>query len=206
MKLDILSLDNKKAGSIELADNVFGLEPRKDILTRMVNWQLAKRRQGSHKVKQRSEVIGSTKRIGRQKGSGRARQGEGKAPQFRGGGVAHGPVVRQHDHDLTKKMRLLALRHALSAKLKAGQLKIVDSLQLKEIKTKDLSVKLAKMGVVNALFVDSDILDQNFMLSARNLPNIDVLPVQGANVYDILRRSDLVLSQQAAKSLEERLK
>ncbi|MFK7866561.1 MAG: 50S ribosomal protein L4 [Alphaproteobacteria bacterium] len=206
MKLDILTLDNKAAGSIELSDAVFGLEPRKDILTRLVNWQLAKRRSGNHKVKQRSEVAGSTKRIGKQKGGGTARQGEGKAPQFRGGGVAHGPVVRSHAHDLTKKMRVLGLKHALSSKAQAGQIKIIDALAVDAVKTKPVAEKLLALGLSNVLFIDGETLDQNFVLSARNLPNIDILPAQGANVYDILRRHNLVLTKDAVMKLEERLK
>ncbi len=206
MKLDIVTLDNKKAGTLELSQTIFGLKPRADILARMVNWQLAKRRAGTHKAKQRSEVAGSTKRIGRQKGSGNARQGEGKAPQFRGGGRAHGPVVRSHAHDLTRKMRMLALKHALSSKYGAGQLKIVESMTLEAIKTKLLADKFQALGLENALLISGEAVEHNFGRSARNLPNIDVLPIQGINVYDILRHDMLVLSKEAVDQLEERLK
>lgn len=206
MKVDILTLDNVSKGSLELSDEIFGLEPRKDILTRMVNWQLAKRRAGTHKAKSRNEVAGTSKRIGKQKGGGTARHGNGKAPQFRGGGVAHGPKPRDHAHDLTKKMRVLAMKHALSSKAKEGQLKIIDQLTMDAPKTKELADKFLGLGLINALLIDGSGLDQNFVLSARNLKNIDVLPSQGANVYDILRRHTLVLTREAVANLEERLK
>lgn len=206
MKLDVLSLDNKAVGSIELQEAIFGLAPRKDIIARIVNWQLAKRRSGSHKVKGRSEIAGSTKRIGRQKGGGKARQGEGKAPQFRGGGVAHGPQLRSHAFALNKKFRMLGLKHALSAKAQAGSLKIVEDLKLNEVKTKSLNHKINGLGLKNALFIDGAALDQNFVLSLRNLPNMDVLSIDGINVYDILRRHDLILTKDAVAKLEERLK
>lgn len=200
-----MSLDNKQVGDIELADAVFGLEPRRDILMRMVNYQRARRRSGTHKVKGRSEVAGSTARISRQKGTGRARQGEGKAPHFRGGGVAHGPHPRDHAHKLTKKLRRLAMRHALSAKMQAGRLVILDQAETAEAKTGALVARFAALGLGNALIVGGAALNDNFARAARNIPLVDVLPSPGANVYDILRRRTLVLTREAVAALEARL-
>ena len=205
MKLDVVNLDNEKAGSVDLDDAVFGLEPRKDILHRMVTYQLAKRQAGTHKSKERNEVTATGKKFVRQKGSGGARHGDKKAPQFRGGGKAHGPRVRSHAFDLPKKVRRLALRHALSAKATSQSLVIIDGLELGEAKTKALIEKFGKLGLTNALFVDAQVND-NFGLAARNIPNVDVLPAVGANVYDILRRDTLVLTKAAVESLEARLK
>ena len=205
MKLKVTTLDGKAAGDIELDDAIFGLEPRQDILHRMVRWQLAKRQAGTHKTKGRSEIIGSTKEFVRQKGSGGARHGNKKVPQFRGGGRAFGPVVRSHAHDLPKKFRGLALKHALSAKAKDGLI-VVDELSAKEPKTKALKDQLAKMGIANALFVGSSELENNFVLASRNIAKVDVLPVQGINVYDILRKDALVLSKGAVEALQERFK
>jgi large subunit ribosomal protein L4 len=206
MKTKVLTLDNKAAGDIDLADEIFGLEPRKDILARMVNYQLAKRRAGTHHAKTRNEVAGTSAKMFRQKGTGRARAGNGKAPQFRGGGKAFGPVSRDHTHQLNKKVRRLAMCHALSTKQADGTLIIVDDAAVASSKTKDLKVKLAAMGLDNALIVGGAELDQNLSLAARNIPLIDVLPLQGANVYDILRRQTLVLTKAAVEGLEARLK
>ena len=204
MKLDVVTLEAKKAGSVDLKDNVFGLTPRKDILHRMVTYQLAKRQAGTHKTKERGEVKGTTKKRGPQKGSGGARHGNGKAPQFVGGGRAHGPRVRSHATKLPKKLRALAMRHALSAKLGAKELIIIDDAKLNDPKTKALIANFAKLGVSNALIVDT-LVDENFKKAARNIPNVDVLPVIGANVYDILRRDKLVLTKSAVEGLEARL-
>ena len=205
MKLDVLNLDNAKAGDITLDASVFGLEPRKDILHRMVVYQLAKRQQGSHKVKERNEVRATGKKFVRQKGSGGARHGDKKAPQFRGGGKAHGPRVRSHAIDLPKKVRRLALKHALSAKAAAKEIVVLDDAALDAPKTKALSEQFGKLGLSNALIVDAEV-NENFGLAARNIQNIDVLPVVGANVYDILRRDKLVLTKAAVEGLEARLK
>ena len=204
MKLDVVTLAAKKAGTVDLDDAVFGLEPRKDILHRMVTWQLAKRRAGTHKVQERNAVAGSTHKIVRQKGSGGARHGNRKAPQFRGGGKAHGPRPRDHGFDLPKKLRALALRHALSAKARANELIILDEAKAKEPKTKALAASFDGLALSNALIIDGSEIDANFRLASRNIPNIDVLPVQGINVYDILRRDKLVLTKAAIEKLRER--
>jgi len=206
MKLDVMTLDAEKSGDIELDDAIFGLEPRKDILHRCVTWQLAKRQQGTHKTKPRNEVKATSKKWGRQKGSGGARHGNRAAPQFRGGGKAHGPVVRSHEIDLPKRVRRLALRHALSAKAKSGGLVVIDAAKFEDGKTKALAASFTKLGLSNALFIDGAQIDEGFRRAARNLPNVDVLPVIGANVYDILRRDTLVLTKAAIEGLEERLK
>ncbi len=206
MKMDVQTLDAKKSGSVDLDEGVFGLEPRKDILHRMVRYQLAKRQAGTHHVQERGEVKKTTKRIGRQKGGGTARHGNGSVSQFRGGGKAHGPRVRSHAHKLTKKFRALGLRHALSAKVAAKEIIILDDAALKAPKTSDLQKSLTKLGVVNGLVVSGGAVDENFAKAARNIPNVDVLPSQGANVYDILKRHTLVLTKQAVQDLEARLK
>ncbi len=206
MDLKVTTLEGKAAGKISLSDSVFGLEPRQDILQRMVRWQLARKQQGSHKTKGRSEINLTGAKMFRQKGTGRARHSSARAPQFRGGGKAHGPVVRSHEHGLPKKVRALALRHALSAKLRDESLIVVDELAAKEAKTKKLTGSLEKLGLSNALFIGGPELDSNFKLAAQNIPNVDVLPVQGINVYDILRRGTLVLSKAAVEALEERFK
>ena len=206
MKAEVKTLDASSAGEIELADDVFGLEPRGDILHRTVTWQLAKRRAGTHKVKQRSEIAGSTRKIVRQKGSGGARHGNRKSNVFVGGGVVHGPVVRSHAHDLPKKIRKLALKHALSSKLKDGKLVIVDAAALSAPKTKDAKDALAKLGLKGALFIDGTETNDNFALAIRNIPYVDVLPSQGANVYDILRADTLVVTKAGVEALEARLK
>lgn len=204
MKADLTSLANETVGSIELADDIFGLEPRADILHRMVRYQLAKRQAGTHSCKDRSLVSGTTKKFVRQKGSGGARHGSKKAPQFRGGGKAFGPVVRSHAIDLPKKVRALALKYALSAKAKANELVVLDQAVAAEPKANALRQQLADMGLVNALIIGGAELDRNFSLAARNIPLIDVLPIQGINVYDILRRDKLVLTKDAVAALEQR--
>ena len=206
MQADVKTLDNEQAGSIELAEEIFGLKPRADILHRVVNWQLAKRRQGSHKTKQRAEITGSGSKAWKQKGTGRARVGNRKAPQFRGGGVAFGPVVRDHAIKLPKKVRRLGLKLALSAKQAAGELTVLETAALDEPKTKPLVDKLAKLGLEKALIIDGAELDGNMLKAARNIPHVRVLPVAGANVYDILRGGNLALTKAAVEALEARLK
>ncbi len=206
MKLQVHTLSQEAAGDIELADEVFALPARADILARAVNWQLAKRRQGTHKTKGRGEVAGSTKKLFRQKGTGNARMGNARTPQRRGGGKAHGPVVRSHAHDLTKKFRRLALKTALSVKAAEGQLVILDQAKLEEAKTKALRAKFDAFGWNSVLVIDGAELDEGFARAARNIPLVDVLPQQGANVRDILRRDTLVLTRDAVAALEARLK
>ncbi|GJL90204.1 MAG: 50S ribosomal protein L4 [Minwuia thermotolerans] len=206
MKLSVKTLDNKSAGEIELNADVFGLEPRADLLHRMVNYQLAKRRAGTHKTKGIGEIRGTTAKPFRQKGTGRARAGSLRASQYRGGATTFGPVVRSHAVELPKKVRRLALKHALSAKAATGELMIVDAVDVKSHKTKDLARMLDKLGLTSALFIDGDEVTQKFDLAARNLPMVDILPEAGANVYDILRRDMLVLTRAAVAKLEERLK
>lgn len=204
MEVDVLTLSGDKSGTVELKDDIFGLEPRRDILHRYVVWQMAKRQAGTHKTKERGEVTGTTKKFVRQKGSGGARHGNRKAPQFVGGGKAHGPRVRSHAIDLPKKVRRLALRHALSAKQGAASLIVLDEARLDDPKTKALIAKFAGLGVKNALIVDRTV-DESFARAARNIDNVDVLPVMGANVYDILRRDKLILTKAAVEALEARL-
>ncbi|MDA0997890.1 MAG: 50S ribosomal protein L4 [Proteobacteria bacterium] len=206
MKLDVVSLDSKKAGSIDLDEAVFGLPKCTDILARAVNWQLAKRRSGNHKVKERGEVAATKKKPFKQKGTGRARQGTTVAPQMRGGGVVFGPHVRDHSHDLPKKVRKLALKTALSVKAQAGKLVVLDEAKMKTPKTRELIKQLSKLGWGHALIIDGAAVDENFAKAARNIIGIDVLPSVGANVYDILRRETLVLTKDAVAQLVERLK
>lgn len=206
MKCAVTTLENKNAGEIELADEVFGVPLRRDILVRAVNWQLAKRRAGNHKVKGRSEVSGSTAKRFRQKGTGRARVGSGKVSQFRGGGMAFGPQVRDHGFRLNKKVRKLALKTALSAKLADGKLIVLEAAKAEQPKTAELAKKIAGLGWTSVLLIDGPELDGNFARAARNLPGLDVLPQQGANVHDILRRDTLVLTKNAVEALEARLK
>ncbi|MFZ1988902.1 MAG: 50S ribosomal protein L4 [Alphaproteobacteria bacterium] len=205
MKADVVTLEGGKAGSVELKDEIFGLEPRGDILQRMVAYQLNKRRQGTRMAKDRSLVRGSSRKIVRQKGSGGARHGNKKAPQFRKGGKAHGPVVRSHATDLPKQVRKLALMHALSAKAKASDIIVLDAAKLSAPKTKSLFTAFSKLGLGSALVIDGSELDNNFRLAARNLREVDVLPAEGINVYDILRRQKLVLTKAAIAQLEARL-
>ncbi len=206
MDIKITTLAGKDAGKVELSEAIFGLDPREDILQRVVRWQLAKRQQGTHKAQTRAEVARTGAKMYKQKGTGRARHHSARAPQFRGGGKAHGPVVRSHEHDLPKKVRALGLKHALSAKAKTSSLIVIDDLKLAEAKTKALVANLAALGLTNALVIGGAELDQNFKLAATNIPNIDVLPIQGINVYDIMRRGTLVLSKAAVEALEERFK
>jgi len=205
MKIDVITLDNAAAGSIDLDEAVFGVEVRADILHRVVRWQLAKRQSGNHKTKIVSEVSGTTKKPFKQKGTGNARQGSLRSAQFRGGGVIFGPVVRSHAHDLNKKVRALGMRNALSSKVAAGKLVILDDTAASG-KTKDLVAQVAALGWKSVLVIDGSTVNQNFAQAARNIIGFDVLPSQGANVYDILRRDTLVLTKAAVTNLEERLK
>jgi large subunit ribosomal protein L4 len=206
MELKVTTLEGKAAGSVELSDAIFGLEPRKDIIQRCVNWQLAKRQAGTHKTQGRADVWRTGKKMYKQKGTGGARHGSARVPQFRGGGRAFGPVVRSHAFDLPKKVRALALRHALSAKAKDGGLIVIESAVLEAAKTKALVGHFSGLGLTNALIIDGAELNNGFATAARNIPNIDVLPVQGINVYDILRRQKLVLTKAALDALEARFK
>jgi len=206
MKCDVISLDNKKSGSIDLDEAVFGVDVRSDLMARTVNWQLAKRRGGNHKVKGRSEVAATKAKPFRQKGTGRARQGTTVATQMRGGGVVFGPHVRDHSIDVPKKVRKLALKSALSSKQADGKLIVIDTASLKDGKTKELAAKLDKLGWSNALVIDGAAVDEKFSRAARNVIGLDVLPSQGANVYDILRRDTLVLTKDGVEKLVERLK
>lgn len=206
MELQVKTLEGGAAGSITVSDEIFGLDPRTDLIHRVVRWQLAKRQAGTHKALGRSEVSGTTKKFVRQKGSGGARHGNKKAPQFRGGGKAFGPVVRDHAHDLPKKVRALGLKHVLSAKAKADSIVVVEDAKAAEAKTKALKDQFAKLGLTSALIIDGAELDRNFALAARNIPMVDVLPVQGINVYDIMRAHTLVLTKAAVAALEERFK
>ena len=206
MDLKVTTLAGKDAGKVSVSDAIFGLEPREDIIARVVRWQLAKKQQGTHQSLTRGEVSRTGAKMYKQKGTGRARHHSARAPQFRGGGKAHGPVARSHEHDLPKKVRALGLRHALSAKIKADELIVIDDLVAKEAKTKALAGVFASLGLTNALFIGGAELDGNFKLAAQNIPNVDVLPIQGINVYDIVRRGKLVLSKAAVEALEERFK
>ncbi len=205
MKCDVINLDSKNVGSVDLADAVFGLEVREDILHRVVRWQLAKRQSGDHKTKTLGEISGSTKKPFRQKGTGRARQGSTRAGQMRGGGKAFGPVVRSHAHALPKKVRRLGLKTALSAKAKDGNLVIIEDAKSADGKTAPLAAQLKKLGWTSALIIDGVEPDDSFYNATRNLIGIDVMSEQGANVYDILRREKLVLTKAAVEKLEERL-
>ena len=206
MKLDVTSFEGSAVGSVELSDAIFGLEPRQDLIQRYVLWQLAKRQAGTHKTKGRAEIWRTGKKLYKQKGSGNARHGSARVAQFRGGGRAFGPVVRSHAHDLPKKVRQLALKHALSAKFRDGGIMVVDHANAAEPKTKVLLEGFARLGLGNALIIDGAALNENFAMAARNIPNIDVLPIQGINVYDILRREKLVLTKAAVDALEARFK
>jgi large subunit ribosomal protein L4 len=206
MELKVMSFDGKSSGSVELSETIFGLEPRKDILQRCVTWQLAKRRAGTHKVKNRAEINRTGKKMYRQKGTGSARHGPAKVNLFRGGGRSFGPVVRSHEIGLPKKVRALALKHALSAKAKDGGIIVVDKATIEGGKTKALAANFEKLGISNVLIIDGAAVDVGFAQAARNIPNVDVLPVQGINVYDILRRHHLVLTKAALEALEARFK
>jgi len=206
MELKVTTLEGTDAGSVTLSDEIFGLEPRKDLIQRCINWQLAKRRAGTHAVKNRADVWRTGKKMYKQKGTGGARHGSARVNLFRGGGRSFGPVVRDHAHDLPKKVRALALRHALSAKARDGGIVVVDSVAVDQGKTKVLRGHFEKLGFSNALIIDGAQVQENFALAARNIPNIDVLPIQGINVYDILRRRTLVLTKAAVDALEARFK
>lgn len=206
MEINVVTLGGESAGSLNLSDEVFGLEPRSDILQRVVRWQLAKRQAGTHRTKTRGEIRATTAKMYKQKGTGRARHGARTAPQFRGGGKAFGPVVRSHAHELPKKVRALGLKHALSSKARGEALIVLDVAQLDEAKTKALKERFAGLGLNSALIVDGAEPQENFQRAARNIPHIDVLPIQGINVYDILRRDTLVLTRAAVEALEERFK
>ncbi len=206
MELKVTTLEGKDAGSVQLSDEIFGLDPRADIIQRCVIWQLAKRQAGTHKAKGRAEIARTGKKMYKQKGTGGARHGSKRVPQFRGGGRAFGPVVRSHAIDLPKKVRALALKHALSAKAKDGGLIVIDQATLESAKTKALIGNFAGLGLTSALIIDGAELNAGFAMAARNIPNIDVLPIQGINVYDILRRQKLVLTKAAVDALEARFK
>ncbi len=205
MKLDVIKLDGKKAGSVDLGDEIFGLEPRADILHRVVRWQRNNAQAGTHKVKTRSETSYSTKKIYRQKGTGGARHGDRNAPIFRKGGIYKGPTPRSHGHELTKKFRKLGLRHALSAKAKAGELVIIDE-AASEGKTAALAKQVKNLGWKRALVIDGASVNEGFAQAARNIDGLDILPTMGANVYDILRRDTLVITKAGVEALEARLK
>jgi large subunit ribosomal protein L4 len=206
MKLKVVNLENKAAGEIDLDDGIFGAPLRKDLLARAVNYQLAKRRQGTHKTKTRGEINGSTARPWRQKGTGRARAGDRKAGHWRGGQTTFGPQPRDYSMDLPKKVRKLALKVALSSKFADGKLVVLDAASASEPKTKAIAAQLKALGLSSALIVDGTELDRNFQLAARNIHGVDLLPQNGANVYDILRCDTLVLTRQAVEQLQERLR
>ncbi len=206
MKLDVIKLDGKKAGSVDLGDDIFGLEPRSDILHRVVRWQRNKAQAGTHKVKTRSETSYSTKKIYRQKGTGGARHGDRNAPIFRKGGIYKGPTPRSHAHDLPKKFRALGLKHALSAKAGAGELVVIDTAEMKDAKTATLAKAVKELGWKRALVIDGAEVNEGFAQAARNIEGLDVLPSMGANVYDILKRDTLVLTKAGVEALEARLK
>jgi large subunit ribosomal protein L4 len=206
MELGITTLDGEAKGSVNLSEAIFGLEPRQDLIQRCIVWQLAKRRAGTHAVKNRADIWRTGKKINKQKGGGTARHGSHRANLFRGGGRSFGPLVRSHAIGLPKKVRVLALKHALSAKARDGGIVIIEDAKLAEAKTATLRSRFAKLGLANALIVDGAEIDNGFRLATRNIPNIDVLPIQGINVYDILRRNTLVLTRAALDALEARLK
>ncbi len=206
MKLDVIKLDGKKAGSVDLGDEIYGLEPRADILHRVVRWQRNNAQAGTHKVKTRSETSYSTKKIYRQKGTGGARHGSRNAPIFRGGGIYKGPTPRSHGHELTKKFRKLGLKHALSSKAATGNLVILDEASAKDAKTSALAKQLKDLGWKRALIIDGATLDENFVVATRNIDTIDLLPTMGANVYDILKSDTLVITKAGIEALEARLK
>jgi large subunit ribosomal protein L4 len=206
MELQVKKLDGTDAGKITVSDEIFGLEPRADLIQRVIKWQLAKRQAGTHKVKGRSEIARTGKKIYKQKGTGSARHGSARAPIFRGGGRAHGPQVRSHAHELPKKVRALGLKHALSAKAAASAIVVLEQAVAAEPKTKALAEQFEKLGFANVLVIAGAEVDANFGLAARNIPNVDVLPVQGINVYDILRRKTLVLTKDAVDAIEARFR
>ena len=204
MQLNVTTLDGEEAGTITLPDAIFGLDPRADLVQRCVKWQLANRQRGTHKVKNRAEIARTGKKLYRQKGTGSARHGSARVNLFRGGGRSFGPVVRSHAIGLPKKVRALALKHALSAKARDGGIIVIDKAAMTDAKTKTLIARFGNLGLDNALVIDGAAVDANFRLAARNIPNIDVLPIQGINVYDIMRRTKLVLTRAALDALEAR--
>ncbi|MGZ5936340.1 MAG: 50S ribosomal protein L4 [Rhizomicrobium sp.] len=204
MKTKVLNLDNKASGEVELKDAIFGLEPRADLIQRVIVWQLAKRRSGQHKVLTRAEINRTKKKVYKQKGTGQARHGARSAPLFVGGAKAMGPVSHSHEFDLPKKVRSLGLRHALSSKAKSGSIVVLDEAKTAAIKTGDLAKRFGKLGLQSVLVVDGT-FDKNFELSARNLSHVALLPAAGLNVYDIIRRDKLVLTKAALAAIEERL-
>jgi large subunit ribosomal protein L4 len=206
MEMKVTTLEGKAAGSVTVSDAIFGLKPRADLIQRCVVWQLAKRRAGTHAVKNRADIARTGKKMYAQKGTGSARHGSARVNLFRGGGRSFGPVVRSHEIGLPKKVRSLALRHALSAKAKDGGIFVLDQASMKDAKTKTLAGRFEKLGILNALIIDGAEIEAGFRAAARNIPNIDVLPVQGINVYDILRRGKLVLTKAALDALEARFK
>jgi large subunit ribosomal protein L4 len=206
VELKVTTLDGAAAGTVTVPDEIFGLDPRPDILHRCVKWQLAKRQRGTHAVKNRSDITRTGKKMYRQKGTGGARHGSQRVNLFRGGGRAFGPVVRSHEIGLPKKVRALALKHALSAKAKDGGILVIEKASIPDAKTKSLIAQFDKLGLDNALVIDGTEVEANFRLAARNIPNVDVLPVQGINVYDIMRRTKLVLTKAALDALEARFK
>lgn len=206
MKLDVKTLDDKKAGTVDLNEEIFGLDPRADILHRCVRYQLAKRQAGTHSILGRSDVRGTTKKMVKQKGSGGARHGNKKVNIFRGGAKSFGPTPRSHAHSLTKKFRALGLRHALSAKAKADELIVIENTEAGDAKTKGLIAQFEKLGISKGLIIDGSVVNEQFGRAARNIPEVDVLPVEGINVYDILRREKLVLTKAAIEALEARFK
>jgi len=205
VKLDITTLDGSSAGSVDLNETIFGLEPRQDLIARMIRYQLAKRRAGTHAVKNRADIARTGKKMYKQKGTGGARHGSARVPQFRGGGRAFGPVVRSHAHELPKKVRALALKHALSTKAQNGTLIVWDNAAFSDAKTKALKERFSKLGLNSVLIIDGAEPHENFALAARNIPHVDVLPVQGINVYDIIRSEKLILTKAALDALEARL-
>jgi large subunit ribosomal protein L4 len=206
MELTVTNLEGKSAGSVTLSDEIFGLEPRADLIQRCVVWQLSQRQRGTHAVKNRADIMRTGKKMYKQKGTGGARHGSARVNLFRGGGRSFGPVVRSHAIDLPKKVRALALKHALSAKAKDGGLIVLEKASLEQAKTKELKQRFEKLGLDNALIIDGAEPEAGFSRAARNIPNIDVLPIQGINVYDILRRTKLVLTKAAIDALEARFK
>jgi large subunit ribosomal protein L4 len=206
MKIDVTSIGGAAAGSLELNETIFGLDPREDLIARMLRWQLAKRQAGTHKTLGRADIHRTGKKMYKQKGTGGARHGSARVPQFRGGGRAMGPVLRSHAHDLPKKVRALALKHALSAKFRDGGIIVWDKADLAEAKTGTLRAEFDKASLKSVLIIDGAVLQPNFANAARNIPHVDVLPIQGINVYDIIRREKLVLTKAAIDALEARFK
>ncbi len=204
IKHKIIDLDNKSKESIDLPGFIFSTEIKEEVVAKVVNWQLSNKRQGSHKVKERNEIVGSNAKIYRQKGTGKARHGSKKVVQFKGGGVVHGPKVRSHNKKIPSKLKKQAIRILLSSKLKDGKLKIVDKLELKNIKTKEVKGKFDKLGIKSATFIEVGDINKNFMLSIRNLRNIDLLSINGLNAYQIIKREDLVVSLSAVKEVVKR--